>query len=222
MGTLYIVATPIGNLEDITNRAVRVLQEVSVIACEDTRVTRTLLNRYNITTPVISYHQHSKLSRVDEIVERLKAGESVAAVSDAGTPGVADPGGVLVAAAVAAGVTVSPIPGPSAIMAAASVTGWPMDRFLFYGFLPHKKGRATGLRVIASSEVPVILYESTHRIMKLLDELLTVCGDCQIVVAREITKQFETIHRGRVSDVQRDMKETRGEFVVIIDPSTKA
>lgn len=221
MGTLYIVATPIGNLEDITERALRILREVNIIACEDTRVTRRLLDRYQITTPAVSYHQHSALSRVADIIARLTAGESVALVSDAGTPGVADPGGVLVDAAYAAGITVVPVPGPSAIMAAASVSGWQMDRFIFYGFLPHKKGRATALRMIAASELPVILYESTHRIVKLLNELQSVCGDCEVLVAREITKQFETMHRGRLSDVARDMKETRGEFVVIVDPTRK-
>lgn len=214
-GTLYIVATPIGNLEDITARALRVLAESDLIACEDTRRTKILLSHYNISKPTVSYHQHSQLTRLEFIVSQLKFGKSVALVSDAGTPGISDPGGRLVAAALVEGISVVPIPGPSALTALASVAGFPMDRFLFLGFLPHKKGRETILHNITSSTVPVVFYESPHRIVKTLQALAK--GDGQVVVGRELTKKFEEIVRGKAMDIIERFAghKIQGEFTII-------
>ena len=242
MGKLYIVATPIGNLEDITFRALRILKEADLILCEDTRVTRKLLEHYNIKTPTLSYHQHSGEFKSDKVLSQLSQGKSVALVTDAGTPGISDPGGKLVEAAVAAGINVVAIPGPSALAAAVSISGIPMDKFLFLGFLPHKKGRQTLLTKIVESEYPVVLYESVHRINKLLNELSqlppkSAKGDLplawadpplagsplsQIIIARELTKKFETVYRGTVEEVKNQLKpeETKGEFVVIINANT--
>lgn len=219
MSTLYIIATPIGNLEDITLRALRILKEVDFVLCEDTRVTRTLLNHYQITTPTLSFHQHSDKFEVEKLVCLLREGKNLALVTDAGTPGVSDPGGVLVAEAVkqfGAEVKIETIPGPSALTAAIAISGLPMEKFLFLGFLPHKKGRQTLLKKIAESEYPVVLYESVHRISKLLNELLG--QDYQLVVGRELTKKFETVYRGTVEEVVSQLKpmEVKGEFVVII------
>ena len=215
MGKLAIVATPIGNLEDITLRALKVLKEADLVLCEDTRVTRKLLEKYQIKTPTLSYHQHSGKVKSDRILTELESGKAVALVTDAGTPGVSDPGGKLVAEAVASGHQVESIPGPSALTAAIAVAGLPLDKFLFLGFLPHKKGRQTLLKGIAESKYPVILYESVHRIGKLLDELPS---SADIVIARELTKKFETVYRGTVEEVKKQLveKETKGEFVVII------
>lgn len=218
MSTLYIVATPIGNLEDITLRAIRILKEVDFVLCEDTRVTRTLLNHYQITTPTLSFHQHSEKFEIAKIISLLKEGKNLALVTDAGTPGVSDPGGVLVAAALSAvpDCQIASVPGPSALTAAISISGLPMDKFLFLGFLPHKKGRQTLLKKISASEYPVVLYESVHRIGKLLDELSD--QGYHLVVCRELTKKFETIYRGTVAEVIGQIKptEVKGEFVVII------
>jgi len=215
MGKLAIVATPIGNLEDITLRALRALQEADLVLCEDTRVTRKLLEHYRIKTPVWSYHQHSDQVKSDRILAELAAGKAVALVTDAGTPGVSDPGGKLVAEAVVSGHRLESIPGPSALTAAIAIAGLPLDKFLFLGFLPHKKGRQTLLKEIAESKYPVILYESVHRIGKLLDELPP---SDEIVIARELTKKFETVYRGKVEEVKKRLikEEMKGEFVVII------
>lgn len=169
--TLYIVATPIGNLSDITHRAVRVLSEVDLIACEDTRRTKILLGRYDISKPLTSYHQHSKLQKVETLVRKLESGKNIAMVTDAGTPAISDPGGILVAEAVKKGIDVIPIPGPSALTTLISVSGIPMDKFLFLGFLPHKKGRQTMIERIKNTDVPVVFYESPHRILKTLEAL---------------------------------------------------
>ena len=215
MGKLAIVATPIGNLEDITLRALKVLKEADLVLCEDTRVTRKLLEKYQIKTPTLSYHQHSGKVKSDRILTELESGKAVALVTDAGTPGVSDPGGKLVAEAVASGHQVESIPGPSALTAAIAVAGLPLDKFLFLGFLPHKKGRQTLLGEIAESKYPVVLYESVHRIGKLLDELPP---SDDIVIARELTKKFETVYRGKVEEVKKRLvkEEIKGEFVVII------
>ena len=215
MGKLAIVATPIGNLEDITLRALRALKEADLVLCEDTRVTRKLLEHYRIKTPVWSYHQHSGQVKSDRILAELAAGKAVALVTDAGTPGVSDPGAKLVAEAVASGHRLESIPGPSALTAAISISGLPLDKFLFLGFLPHKKGRQTLLGEIAESKYPVVLYESVHRIGKLLDELPP---SDDIVIARELTKKFETVYRGKVEEVKKRLvkEEIKGEFVVII------
>ena len=216
MGKLYIVATPIGNLEDITLRALRILKEVDLILCEDTRVTINLLNHYEIKTPTLSYHQHSGIVKSEKILEALSQGKQVALVTDAGTPGVSDPGGKLVAEALLENHEIEAIPGASALTATISVSGIPMDKFTFLGFLPHKKGRQTLLKKIVESEYPVVLYESVHRIEKLLNELPS---EDQIVLARELTKKFETVYRGTVTEVLQMLQadKVKGEFVVIVD-----
>jgi len=217
MGVLYVVATPIGNLEDITFRAVRILKEVNLVLCEDTRVTRKLLDHYEIKTQTQSFHQHSDIQKVDWILRQLAEGKSAALVTDAGTPGISDPGGVLVKEVLASGFKVESVPGASSLTAAISVSGMPLDKFTFLGFLPHKKGRQTLLKQIEASEYPVILYESVHRIGKLLEELAG--HDYYLIVARELTKKFETVYRGTVEEIKDKMKkeEVKGEFVVIIN-----
>ena len=215
MGILYIVATPIGNLDDITHRAVRVLQTVDLIACEDTRRTKILLDHYKIQKPLISFHQHSKLQKIETLITELKSGKSIALVTDAGTPGISDPGGILVAEAIKSGIGVTPIPGASALTALISVAGISMDRFSFLGFLPHKKGRQTMIEKIKSSYIPVVFYESPHRILKTLESLSKSPG--HMIVGRELTKKFEEIFRGSPQVVYNHFKEKKiqGEFVVI-------
>ncbi|MBU1074531.1 16S rRNA (cytidine(1402)-2'-O)-methyltransferase [Patescibacteria group bacterium] len=216
MGNLYTVATPIGNLDDITLRAIKTLKEVDLIACEDTRHTLKLLNHYDISKPLISYHQHSKVSKIDHLIEELKAGKDIAIVTDAGTPGISDPGQVLISKAVEKGIRVIPIPGPSAVIAALSAAGVPTDAFIFLGFLPLKKGRKRIIESFKDEKRTIVLYESPHRIEKLLGELKDVLEDRKIVVARELTKMFEEIIRGTVSEVQERLKIIKGEFVVIV------
>jgi len=219
MSKLYIVATPIGNLEDITLRAVRILGEVDLILCEDTRVSKNLLVHYNIKTPCKSFHQHSGQTKFDEIERLFAQGKNIALVTDAGTPGVSDPGGMLIEAALKyPDVSIEAIPGPSAIATAISLAGWNMEKFVFLGFLPHKKGRQTLLKYITESEWPILLYESVHRIEKLLKEFVEYIPTRQIVVCRELTKKFETVYRGTPSEVIASLKkpEIKGEFVVLI------
>lgn len=222
---LYIVATPIGNLEDITLRALRILREVDFILCEDTRVTKRLLDKYEIKTPTISYHQHSQAPKVEKIITLLKQNKNLALVTDAGTPGISDPGNLLIAAILALPenlpVKIIPIPGPSAIIAALSIAGLPTDEFLFLGFLPHKKGRQTLVKKIIASEQTIVVYESCHRIVKFLQELIDNNGaDLKIVVCRELTKMFETIYRGTPAEIlatlQSDKNNLKGEFAVVI------
>jgi 16S rRNA (cytidine1402-2'-O)-methyltransferase len=218
-GTLYVVGTPIGNLEDITARALRVLREVSLIACEDTRRTRALLSHFDIHTPTVSYYEHNKLARGPQIIRRLQEGQSVALVTDAGTPGISDPGFLLVREARAAGVPVVPVPGPAAVVAALSAAGVPADRFVFDGFPPVKPGRRLNrLAALRDLDTTVVLYESPHRILATLEAIGAVFGEREIVVARELTKQFEEIvratpaaHRARL-----EAAGVRGEFTVII------
>jgi 16S rRNA (cytidine1402-2'-O)-methyltransferase len=217
-GTLYVVSTPIGNLDDITLRAVKVLTEVDYIACEDTRQTLKLLNHFEIHKSLISYHQHSKISKIDKIIELLKDEKNIAAVSDAGTPGISDPGEVLISKALEEGIEVVPIPGATAVITALTASGITAKEFVFMGFLPNKKGRQTKLKEIAGEKRTIVLYESPHRIKKLLKELLEFVGDRNIAVGRELTKKFETIYRGKVSEVINEVKEL-GEFVVVISPS---
>jgi len=218
MATLYVVATPIGNLEDITLRALRILNEVDIVLCEDTRVTKTLLERHRIQAKTISFHQHSELEKTEEIFALLKEGKNCALVSDAGTPGVSDPGNELVArvAQQFGQVQIVPIPGPSALAAAASIAGFPMDRFVFMGFPPAKKGRKKFFEGITTSQYPVIFYESPYRIFKSLSELPQ---EAKVVVARELTKKFETVYRGTVKEVASQLKESnaiKGEFVIVV------
>jgi len=219
-GVLYVVATPIGNLEDITLRALRILKEVDAVLAEDTRVTKKLLSRYDISTAVVRFDAHMEAKRADSIVERLQDGERLALVTDAGTPAISDPGSRLVAAVRAAGVRIETIPGPSSIIAALSIAGMPTEEFLFLGFLPHKKGRQTALTYVAGALVPVVLFESTHRILKLLDELAEHAPDRKIILARELTKMHEEMLFGSAAEL-RDLLtaqpvKQKGEFVVIV------
>ena len=218
-GTLYVVATPIGNLEDTSARALRVLREVAVIACEDTRRTRALLTHFGIHTPTVSYFEHNKLTRGPQLLRQLVDGRSVALVTDAGTPGVSDPGFLLVRDARAAGAPVVPVPGPSAVTAALSAAGVPADRFVFDGFPPVKPGRRVNrLTALRELQTTVVLYESPHRILATLEAIGAVFGEREIVVARELTKQFEEIvratpiaHRDRLAAAG-----VRGEFTIVI------
>ena len=222
-GTLYVVATPIGNLEDVTLRALRVLKEVGLIACEDTRRTRTLLSHFGIHVPVTSYFEHNKLTKGPAILRALSEGKSVALVTDAGTPGISDPGFLLVQAAREAGVPVVPVPGPSAVIAALSAAGVPADRFVFDGFLPVKPGRRLHrLEALRDLEMTVVCYESPHRILASLEAIAQVFGDREIVAAREMTKQFEEIVRGTARQLAERFAagRVRGEFTLII-PYTK-
>lgn len=217
MSFLYIVATPIGNLEDITKRALRILTEVDLILCEDTRQTQKLLSHYGIKTSALSYHQHSKLNKVEYILELLSQGKNLALVSDAGTPGISDPGGQLVSRVHGSGFKVIPIPGPSAVTTAAGISGFPMERFLFLGFPPMKKKRNKFFEEILSSSYPVIFYESPYRIIKTLKELSSLSRE--VVVCRELTKKFETIYRGKIEEVIEKIERdgVRGEFAVIVN-----
>jgi 16S rRNA (cytidine1402-2'-O)-methyltransferase len=219
-GTLYVVATPIGNLEDLTYRAVRILGEADLIACEDTRQTRKLLDHYGIRRPVISYHEHNEGARAAELVPRLLAGENVALVSDAGVPLVSDPGYRLVRAAIDAGVTVSPIPGPSAILAALSASGLATDSFRFIGFLPPKRAqRENLLREITNVFETVVFYESPHRIVDSLADIERILGLRPLVIARELTKIHEEFLRGTARELREALaarSAVKGEFTVLI------
>jgi 16S rRNA (cytidine1402-2'-O)-methyltransferase len=218
MGILYLIATPIGNLEDIGGRALRLLREVSLIAAEDTRQTRKLLAHFDIHTPLTSYYEHNKLSKIDQILAKLEQGD-VALVSDAGTPGLNDPGYELVTSALAAGFTVSPVPGPSAPLAALVASGLPTDAFLYLGYLPRKSSeRRQGLKEVAELPYTLIFLETPHRLLVALGDLLAVLGDRQIAVARELTKLHEEIFRGYLVDAEKYFKlhEPRGEFTLII------
>jgi len=217
-GTLYLVATPIGNLEDITHRAIKVLGAVDLIAAEDTRTTKILLDRYSIVKPMVSYFSYNERRRTPQLIEKLQQGNSVALVSDAGTPGISDPAFHIVQAALQSGIPVVPIPGASALLAALIVSGLPTDRFVFEGFLPVKKGRKTKLEQLKTERRTIVLYESPHRILKTLGEIHAVFGDRQIVVARELTKKFEEVVRGSVASVLSELerKPTRGEYVLIV------
>lgn len=226
MSTLYIIATPIGNLKDITLRAVEALRSVDLILCEDTRVTSKLLAHFEIKKPLQSYHQHSKLAKVERILEMLAEGKNIALVSDAGTPGISDPGGLLVEEVVkrfGSDVKIIPISGANAALAALSVSGFPTDRFVFLGFPPHKKGRKTFFDEIAAREETQVFYESKHRIEKALVELIARFGDRPIMVARELTKQFETIYRGTASECLTKLQcdKILGEFVVVARAKSK-
>ncbi|MCK5460415.1 16S rRNA (cytidine(1402)-2'-O)-methyltransferase [Candidatus Gracilibacteria bacterium] len=224
MSELFIVATPIGNLEDISFRAVKTLKEVDFIICEDTRHTKILLNRYDIQTKsLVSFHAQSSETKAMEISKRIKNGKTAALISDAGTPGISDPGFKLIKFCVEKGIKLIPIPGVSAFLTLISVSGFPIDKFYFGGFLPHKKGRQTILKNLAESEVSQVFYESVHRFSKLLGELENfVGGDRKICVGRELTKLHEEIFRGTVKQAQAHFKKenTRGEFVVLVGPKS--
>jgi len=220
MTSLYIVSTPIGNLKDITLRALEIMKSVDFIACEDTRETSKILKTYEIKTSTVSFHQHSAEKDAEKIIERLKSGENGALVTDAGTPNVSDPGAKLIQMAVQSEITVVPIPGPSALTTAISISALDVSKFQFLGFPPTKKGRQTFFKKLSESELTTVIYESTHRIVKTLEEIKSVMSDCQIEVFRELTKKFETIYRGSVQDILDEMgsdkMQQKGEFVIIV------
>jgi 16S rRNA (cytidine1402-2'-O)-methyltransferase len=223
---VYLVATPIGNLEDITLRALRTLRECDLIACEDTRRTRKLLNRYEIQKPLISCHEHNEYERAGLIVERVQSGQAVAVVSDAGLPGISDPGYRVVQAAIAAGVRVIPIPGPSAVAAAVVASGLPADSFLYAGFLPAKSGhRIRALESLAAAQPTLVLYEAPHRLLRTLEDAQTALGDRQAVVARELTQTHEEFLRGALSEIHTNLaarESVKGEIVLLIAGATEA
>jgi 16S rRNA (cytidine1402-2'-O)-methyltransferase len=215
-GTLFVVATPIGNLEDITLRALRVLREVAIIAAEDTRRTAHLLARHAITTPTTSLHEHNEAQKSGSIVARLIKGDNVALVSDAGSPTIADPGQHLIAAALAAGVRVEPIPGPNAAIATLMVSGFAGDAFAFFGFPPSRgKDRKEWFRRLVAVGGTVVFFEAPHRIKATLAELAAIAGDCQVVIGRELTKIHEELVRGPILDVAERVSSVRGEFTIV-------
>ncbi len=230
MSTLYVVATPIGNLEDITLRALRVFKEVDLIACEDTRRTKILLDHYKIRTPVTSLHEHSGARKFAELVGRLAAGESMAIASDAGTPGINDPGGRFIQFFLEeqakfgrlAEIPIVPIPGPNAGVTLLSVSGWPADQYLFLGYLPKKKGRATLLKQVAMTNdefrIPLIIYESPYRLVRTLEDFGKIFPAGEVVVGRELTKKFEEIWRGTLTEAVAvwSKRTIRGELVLLV------
>ena len=224
MGKLFIVATPIGNLQDMTLRGLDTLRAVDLIACEDTRVSSKLLAHFEIKKSLISLHEHSDQAKLEKILKEIEQGKDVAYVSDAGTPGVNDPGGKLVALAQERNITVVPIPGASALSVAISVCGFAMDDFHYAGFAPHKKGRKTFFEEVAERKIPTIFFESTHRIEKALDSLKESLQPSRVIfVGRELTKQFETVYTGTIDEVAKQLHETslKGEFVIIVGPLSK-
>jgi len=236
-GKLYIVATPIGNLSDITLRAIETLKEVDFVLCEDTRVTKRLLDKFEIKTPTISYHQHSDAKKVKEIEELLNGGKNLALVTDAGTPGISDPGNLLINELLKRNVILNkakdldssdkpqndnlleiiPIPGASAVISALSISGFPTDKYIFMGFPPNKNKRLKYFKEVSDSKYTVAFYESSHRIKKCLDNLKEVLDDKrQIVIGRELTKMHETIYRGNISEILEMNIKEKGEFVVVV------
>jgi len=219
-GKLYIVSTPIGNLKDITLRALETLKEVEFILCEDTRITSRLLKHYNISKKLISFNAVSEKKKIPNVIERIKSGDNCALVSDAGTPAISDPGVRLVSEAIKEQIDVVPIPGTSAVITALTISGLPTDSFIFEGFLPQKKGRQKKLKELAGEKRTIVLYESTYRIKKLIDELVKYLPDRYVVVCRELTKKFEETWRGYPGEIKEviDQKTIKGEFVVVIAP----
>lgn len=222
LGILYIVATPIGNLGDMTLRALETLQTVDTVLSEDTRVTGHLLRHFEIRKPLVSFHEHTDQDKAGKLIARMQAGENMALVTDAGTPGISDPGNVLVALAADAGVRVVPIPGANALGAIVSVAGIDMREFMFLGFPPHKKGRQTFFQKVADSVLPVIYYESPHRVIKNLELLAELAPNKKLVLGRELTKMFEEVVRGTVGEVKTYLEskagKMKGEFVIVVYP----
>lgn len=222
MAILYVVGTPIGHLEDLTFRAQRILSSVTIVACEDTRVTKKLFDHYQIKTKTTAIHHHSTPAVLDKFLDHVAAGQEAAVVTDAGMPGLSDPGGKLVARAVERGITIETVPGPSALTTATAISGFPTDSFLFLGFLPHKKGRETLFKRIAETEETVILYESPHRLLKTLESLLKTVPGRPLAVCRELTKVHESVIRGTAADVSQHFishpDQVRGEIVIVIGP----
>lgn len=215
-GKLYVVATPIGNLEDITLRAINTLKSVDIILAEDTRVTAKLLNHYDIKKPMVSVHERSRPEKIGEVVLDIKSGKNAAFVSDAGTPAIADPGGFLVQEAIKLGIETIPIPGPSALTTAFSIAGIRSEKgLLFLGYFPKKKGRQTLLNQLKEEKRTIVFYESPYRIIKTLNNLREYLGDREVVVCRELTKKFEETYRGKISEVLPQIK-PKGEFVIIL------
>ena len=217
-GVLYIVSTPIGNLEDITFRAIRILKDSSLIAAEDTRRSKALLSHYNISTPTISYYEHNRYTRIPKLIDHLIDGENIALITDAGTPGISDPAYRLIRAAINSDCRVESIPGASASLAALVASGLPTDRFIFEGFLPHKKGRKGKLEKVKDIDATIIFYESPNRLVRTLNDILEYIGDRPIAIGRELSKKFEEIMRGRVSDIlsHYNTNKPKGEFVIVI------
>lgn len=221
-GTLYIVATPIGNLSDMTLRGLETLKSIDAVLSEDTRVTGNLLRHFEIKKPLISFHEHTEADKAEKLIARIQNGESMALVTDAGTPGISDPGNVLVALAATAGIKVVPIPGASALGAIISVAGIDMREFTFLGFPPHKKGRETFFRRVTESTSPVIYYESPHRVLKNLELLMEFAPNKKLVLGRELTKVFEEVVRGSITEVSEYLSgklgKMKGEFTIIVYP----
>ena len=223
LGKVYLVSTPIGNLKDITYRAVETLQNVPLIAAEDTRHSKVLLSHYNISTPLISYFEHNKFSRIPKLMDHLKSGSDLAVITDAGTPGISDPAYRLVREAVSLSILIESIPGPSAFLAGLVSSGLPTDRFIFEGFLPPKKGRKKRMLSVENEEATLIYYESPKRLLRTLKQLKEILGDRPAVVARELTKLHEEIKRGTLSELFTyfDKKKARGECVILIGKNDK-
>jgi 16S rRNA (cytidine1402-2'-O)-methyltransferase len=217
---LFVVSSPIGNLKDITLRAIETLKEVSFIACEDTRVTSILLNHFEIRKELVSLHSKNESARLDYIIERINNGETCALISDAGTPGISDPGVRLISAAINNEIDIVPVPGVTAAIAALTISGLPTDSFIFEGFLPQKKGRQKKIKELSNEERTIIIYESTYRIEKFLKELNDFMPDRYLVVCRELTKKFEEVWRGKPLELLADFPEKiiKGEFVIVISP----
>ena len=220
MSTFYVIATPIGNLEDITLRALRILKEADLVLCEDTRVTKRLFERHGISTPMMSYHAQSGEAKVELIIEKAGEGKNIALVTDAGTPGISDPGSLLISKLreTYPDLQIVAIPGASALTSALSIAGVPIHEFIFLGFMPHKKGRETLFKEIAGSERTIVFYESTHRILKTLESLLKI--NKKITIVREITKIYEEVLQGSAEEILKILTDTpekqKGEFVVIV------
>ena len=222
-GTLFLVSTPIGNLEDITLRAIRTLKEADIIAAEDTRRTGILLKHFNIQNRMVSYHGYNKAKKSDPLIRQLEDGQSVALVSDAGTPGISDPAYHLVQKAIQASIPVVPVPGPSAVITGITPSGLPTDRFVFEGFIPVKKGRNKRLRELANEMRTMIIYEAPHRLLRTLADVHSSMGDRQVAICRELTKKFEEINRGTISEMidLYSNKKILGEFIIIIKGKEK-
>lgn len=218
-GKLYLVPTPIGNLGDMTFRAVEVLNEVDLILAEDTRTTGVLLNHYKVKTPMQSFHAHNEHKRLGAIIEKLQTGDSIAQVSDAGTPGISDPGFLLVREALANEIPVDSLPGPTAFVPALVKSGFPCDRFAFEGFLPHKKGRQSRIEALKEEKRTSIFYESPHRLLKTLEQMLEILGERNVSVSRELTKKFEETVTGSLTEVVNyfKSKSVKGEFVIVLE-----
>jgi len=222
MAILYVVATPIGNLEDISLRALRILREVGLIAAEDTRKTRRLLNAYDIDTPLTSYHEHSKKAKLDHLLGHLER-EDLALVSEAGMPGLSDPGYDLVVTAIDRGILVVPVPGPSAVITALVVSGLPTDQFVYVGFLPRRRGQRQRLLSSVSDESrTIVAFEAPHRLGEALADIGEVLGDRRVSVCRELTKVHEEVFRGRISQAREHFAQPRGEFSLVIEGKTRA